>query len=63
MCVEGRNMDEKDHRFTWVDIGFVFFVGVMIGDVVGFAMVGLTTISLVALGLFYFFCVRPVRGA
>lgn len=55
-------MDERDRRFTWVDIGFIFFVGVIIGDAVGFALVGLTVISAIALGLFYLFLVRPVRG-
>lgn len=55
-------MDERDRRFTWVDIGFIFFVGVIIGDAVGFALVGLTVISVIALGLFYLFLVRPVRG-
>lgn len=59
-------MDEKQdnegRRFSWVDLGIIFFVGVFIGDAIGITLVGLTAISIVGLVLFYLFCVRPVRG-
>jgi len=56
-------MDEKQdddgRRFSWVDLGFIFFVGVFLGDAVGFPVVGFAAICIVVLTLCWLFITRP----